>query len=106
MESFPLIFPTISLFFKKPAWLDKEDLRGNIFLADLKVNYRKIFGGLGYRSTPFRTGDLSNNAYLIYIGFRFLKHFEFSMVEEFPLVDTTPDVSFNLTIRLFENSKR
>lgn len=89
-------------FFKKPVWLDKEDLRGNIFLSDLRVNYRKIFGGLGYRSTPFKTGDLSNNAYLIYIGFKFLKHFEFSMVEEFPPVDTTPDVSFNLKIRLFE----
>jgi len=87
-------------FFTKPTWLFKEDLRGNIFLSDLRVNYRKVFGGLGYRGTPFKTGDLSNNAYLIYIGFKFLKHFEFSMVEEFPPVDTTPDVSFNLKIQV------
>lgn len=89
-------------FFKRPVWLNNEDLREYIFLSDLKVSYRKIFGGLGYRSTPFKTGDLSNSAYLIYIGFKFLRHFEFSMVEEFPPVDTTPDVSFNLKIRLFE----
>ncbi|HLP47854.1 MAG TPA: DUF3187 family protein [Candidatus Kapabacteria bacterium] len=89
--------------FKKPTWLAKEELRNYIILSDLRVSYKKVFGGLGYRSTPFKTGDLANNAYLIYIGFRFLKHFAFSLVEEFPPVDTTPDVSFNLKIRLFES---
>lgn len=102
-SKFSIDFSNHISLFKKPAWPGNEDLRNYIFLSDLKVNYRRIFGGLGYRSTPFKTGDLSNNAYLIYIGFRFLKHFEFSMVEEFPPVDTTPDVSFNLKIRLFES---
>jgi hypothetical protein len=104
--TFSLEFANHITFFKNPTWLAQEEIRNYIILSDLRVNYKKIFGGLGYRSTPFKTGDLSNSAYFIYIGFKFLKHFEFSLVEEFPPVDTTPDVSFNLRIQLFEKEKK
>ena len=89
----------ISLF-KKSGWFNKEDLRNYIFLANLQVNYWKLFCGLVYRSTPFKIGDLANDAYLIYVGFKFLKYFEFSMLEELSAMDTTSDVSFNLKIHI------
>ena len=83
-----------------------SSLKKNLFLSEIRVNFKNLFGGLLYRSTPFRRGDLSNGAYQVYIGFRFLKRFEFSLVEEFPPMDTTPDVTFNLKIQLLKVRQR
>jgi len=44
--------------------------------------------------------DLSNGAKQVYLGYKIWKYFELSLVEEFPPMDTTPDVSFNLKIKL------
>ena len=86
--------------FANPGWLAHEEIRNHIFLSEIRVNYKSLFGGLLYRSVPFKTGELSNGAYQVYIGFRFWKRFEFSFVEEFPPLDTAPDVTLNLKILL------
>lgn len=99
---FSIDFSNHLSLFANPKWLADEEIRNHIFLSELRVNYKNLFGGILYRSTPFKMGDLSNGAYQVYIGFRFLKRFEFSLVEEFPPMDTTPDVTFNLKIQLLK----
>jgi hypothetical protein len=88
--------------FKNPNWLASEDLKKRVFHSEIRVNYKRAFGGFLYKSTPFRMNDLSNAAYQVYIGYKIGKYFELSLVEEFPPMDTTPDVSFNLKIRIHD----
>ena len=85
--------------FKNPNWLAAEDLKKRVFHSEIRINYKRLFGGFLYKSTPFRMNDLSNGAYQVYIGYKIWKYFELSLVEEFPPMDTTPDVSFNLKIK-------
>jgi len=87
-------------FFGNPNWLGDEDLKNRVFHSEVRLDYKKIFGGLLYRSSPFRMNDLANGAYQVYIGYKIGKYFELSLVEEFPPTDTLPDVSFHLTVDL------
>jgi hypothetical protein len=87
-------------FFSSPKWLEGEDLRKTILHTEIRVDYKWLFAGFLYRSTPFKERDLGNGAYQLYLGVKLWKRFEFSLIEEFPPMDTTPDVSFNLRIRL------
>ncbi len=86
--------------YAKPSWLEHEDLRKGIFHSEIRADYKWLFAGLLYRSTPFKEKDLGNGAYQVYLGVKIWKYFELSLVEEFPPMDTMPDVSFNLRIRL------
>ena len=101
-NQFSLDFSSHLSFFKNPSWLAGEDMTPRIFQSGIRIDYRKFFAGFLYRGTPFRGGDLSNAAYQVYLGIRFLKSFEFAFIEEFPPVDTTPDVTFNLKINLLK----
>lgn len=87
-------------FFSKPEELEGAAILKRMFHSELRVDYKKGFLGLLYRTSPFKQGELSNGAWQIYLGFRFLKRCEFALVEEFPPMDTTPDVTFYLKIRL------
>lgn len=86
--------------FGNPNWLGNEDLKNRVFLSQIRVDYKKIFGGLLYRSSPFRMNELANGAYQLYIGYKISKYFELSFIEEFPPLDTAPDVSFRLRVDL------
>jgi Protein of unknown function (DUF3187) len=86
--------------FGKPNWLADEDIKKWIFHSELRVDYKRLFAGMMLRTTPFKESDLGNNAYIIYLGVKIWKYFELALVEEFPPMDTTPDVSFNLRIKL------
>lgn len=99
-EKLAIDFSNHFSLFANPGWLAHEEISNHIFLSELRVNYKNFFGGILYRSTPFKTGKLSTGACQVYIGFRFWKRFEFSFVEEFPPLDITPDVTFNLKILL------
>lgn len=99
-KNFSIVFSNHVSLFKNPNWLAAEDLKRRVFHSEIRVNYKRVFGGFLYKSTPFRMGDLSNGAYQVYIGYKIWKYFELSIVEEFPPMDTTPDVSFNLKIKL------
>lgn len=98
--SLALSFANHLSFFSTPTWLEDEELGHTMFHSTIRVDYKRLFLGFLFRSTPFKSGDLSHPAYQVYIGFRFWKNFEFSLVEEFPPVDTTPDFTFNLRIPL------
>jgi hypothetical protein len=99
-ENFSIDFSNHVSLFKNPNWLVSEDLKKPVFLSEIRMNYKRIFAGFLYKSTPFRIADLSNGAYQVYIGYKIWKYFELSIIEEFPPMDTTPDVSFNLKIKL------
>lgn len=86
-------------FFKKPEWADQEDIRTKIFMVHLKSAYKRLFAGLIFRSTPFKTGDLSNPAFQMYFGVKISNFMEFSFVEEFPPMDTVPDFSFRIKLK-------
>ncbi|MCP5047809.1 MAG: DUF3187 family protein [bacterium] len=86
--------------FSTPKWLETEDLKKQMIHSEIRVDYKHLFAGVLMRGTPFREADLSNPAYQVYLGIRIGKRFEFSFIEEFPPMDTMPDVSFNLRIRL------
>jgi hypothetical protein len=97
---FSLDFANHISFFKNPAWLEGVDIRGHVFHSEMRVDYKRVFAGLLYRSTPFKWAELSNGAYQVYVGVKIGKYLELSLVEEFPPNDTTPDVSFRLRINL------
>lgn len=99
-KNFSIDFSNHLSSFKNPDWLEAEDIKTRIFHSEIRIDYKRLFGGFLYKSTPFRVGDLANGAYQVYIGYKIWKYFELSMVEEFPPMDTTPDVSFNLKIKL------
>jgi len=99
-RSFSIDFANHLSFFRNPGWLADEELTPRIYNANIRINYKKIFAGFIYRSSPFKKEDLANAAYQVYVGFGFLKYFEFAFIEEFPPMDTTPDVSFNLKIKI------
>ncbi|MCP4217729.1 MAG: DUF3187 family protein [bacterium] len=85
---------------KNPRWQAEEDLKNVLLHSELRGDYKRVFGGLVYRSSPFKTGDLSNAAIQAYIGVKIGKIFEFSLHEEFPPMDTTPDFTFMLKVNL------
>lgn len=93
-------------YFASPDWLAGDDLKNHIYHTELRIDYHGVFAGALYRSTPFKIRDeqdiseLANPAYIVYLGVRLFKYFQFSIVEEFPPLDTVPDVSFNLRINL------
>jgi hypothetical protein len=99
-KNFSFNFSNHLSYFKNPDWLGGEDLKNSIFHSEFRIDYKRLFAGLLYRSTPFRMEDLANGAYQVYFGFKIWKYFELSLVEEFPPMDTTPDVSFNLKIKI------
>ena len=86
--------------FKNPNWLGDENLANLMYHSHIRVDYKRLFGGLMYRSSPFRDNELANDAYQLYIGYKIWKYIEFSFVEEFPPQDTVPDVSFRVKIDL------
>jgi len=99
-KKFSASWATHYAMFGTPKWLAGEELKKGILHSELRVDFKPVFVGLLYRSTPFRVNDLANGAYQIYLGVKFLKYFEFSLIEELPPMDTTPDVTFNLKIKL------
>lgn len=99
-KNLSLAFSNHLSFFKNPNWLAEEDLNNQVFHSEIRVDYKRIFGGLLFKSTPFKLDELSNDAYQIYLGIKIWKYFELSLVEEFPPMDTVPDVSFHLRINL------
>ncbi len=87
-------------FFKTPEWLLEEEIDNHILTSELRLRYRGVFGGVLWRSTPFQSGDLMNAAYLVYIGFNITEYLELSLIEEFPPMDTTSDVTFRLKFNI------
>lgn len=89
-------------FFSQPEWLivPEEDTRSTMFFGQMELRWRFMIGGLSFRTSPFKSGDLSHTAYQGFIGFRITRHIDFLLIEDFKPFDTTPDVSFHLRFRL------
>jgi hypothetical protein len=66
----------------------------------LRFGYKKIFGGFLLKTSPFRVGDLANNAWQFFLGYKINNKIEVSLSEEFAPLDTTPDITFNIKIRI------
>jgi hypothetical protein len=90
-------------FYGLPKWLEGEDVKTVIWHSEVRLDYKWLFGGVLVRGTPFKFDELSNAAWQVYAGVKFLKVFELALVEEMPPMDTTPDVTFLLRIKLKMN---
>ncbi len=95
-ENFSADFSIYGSFYKLPDWAEAEDIGNRMFFLHIKGEYKKIFGGFLFRSTPFPEGDLSNPAYQLYIGYKLSNRLSISMYEEIPPMDTVPDVTFRI----------
>lgn len=88
---------------KQPKWMTGDDLRRQVFYSRLEMHARRFIGGFIFRSSPFPEGDISGGAYQMYIGYQITPTVDFIILEDFHPFDTTPDVSFQLRIRLFKD---
>jgi len=99
---FAIDFINYLSFFKEPVWLKGEDIRSFIYRSEIKLHIKRFIIGFIIRTSPFEKGDISHSAYQLYLGFKVLKSLEFVILEDFDPFDTTPDISFNIRVKLFE----
>lgn len=98
---FSLEFSNYLTFPGKPSWLSDVDIHPVMFFSQLEARAGRWIGGFTLRTSVFKEDDAANNAYQAYIGFKIFKHLELIILEDFAPFDTTPDVSFNLRIKIF-----
>ncbi len=84
-------------FYKRPSWIDPEEISSRIYLLNGEAEYKKIFAGFLFKSSPFLNGDISNHSKVIYLGYKISDSFKISMFEEIPPMDTVPDVTFRIS---------
>ena len=91
--------PRIS-FFRSPSWAEGIPMRERIAALELGVHYRRWSLDMLLRSSPFEETELANRAWVIRLGFRLLPWLELAIIEEFPPMDTTADVTFSWRVIL------
>ncbi len=87
-------------WFKKPEWILNEELKNKIYFSELRFKYKIIIIGFIIKTSPFIIGDLSRNAHQIQLGLRINDNIELLLLEDFTPFVTTPDISFNLRIKI------
>ena len=98
---FSIDFSNYLSFFKEPVWLKGEDVRSYIYRSEIRLHIKRFITGFIFRTSPFENGDISHKAKQIYFGFKVFKNLEFIILEDFSPFDTTPDISFNVRVKLF-----
>ena len=98
---FSIDFSNYLSFFKEPVWLKGEDVRSFIYRSEIRLHIKRFITGFIFRTSPFEKGDISHNAYQLYVGFKVFKSLEFIILEDFSPFDTTPDISVNVRVKLF-----
>ena len=100
-ENLTVEFSNHMALFPQPDWLSGMRIGHLIWHGEMSVKYKKIRAGFIFRTSPFKTEDLTNNAYQIYAGIKIKSNMEFLFIEEIPPLDTTPDFTF--CFRIFFN---
>jgi len=95
-----LEFSNYLSFFKTPSWLAGERIHSSIYFFNFEARAFGFIGGLTFRTSAFTEGDIAHNAYQGYIGFRIAKGLELIILEDFAPFDTTPDIGFQLRVKL------
>jgi hypothetical protein len=85
----------------KPSWLPDTAIHPVILFSQLEARMGRWIGGFTLRTSVFKEGDVANEAYQVYTGFELFKHLELIIMEDLAPFDTTPDISFNLRIKIF-----
>lgn len=88
-------------FFRRPEWIDEENLGSMIYLYKLQLGHRRIYSGFIVKTTPFKEGYYSRNAHQVYLGFKVSRSIEVGISEDLPPFDTTPDIHFYFIFRIF-----
>jgi len=86
-------------FFKKPSWLQGEDIRSSFSVSRIELNVFRGIAGFNFSTSPFKLDKVSHRAYQVYVGYRILKNLDFIILEDFLPFDTTPDLSFNMRVK-------
>lgn len=91
--------PRISLF-RSPSWAEGIPMRERITAVEAVLRYRRWSLGMLLRTSPFEDTELANRAWVIRLGFRIFPWLELAIIEEFPPMDTTADVTFSWRVIL------
>lgn len=98
-------FSSYLSWFKRPNWLKFEPLKKQIFQTNIEVRYKWFIAGFTFRNSPFNETDMSDKAYQAYGGFRINRYLDFLIIEDFDPFNTTPDISFNVRLRLYRSCR-
>ncbi len=83
-----------------PGWLDGEALRKLIFLSRLELRWKRFIGGFTFRTSAFKEDDIAHPGYQFYLGYRVTERLDVIVLEDLGPFDTTPDIGFNLRIKV------
>ena len=89
-------------FFKTPQWLEGIDITPRVIMTRAWVRLGWFRAGIFWRSSPYRSGDVSDAGLQILLGFRILRGIEFMIQEDLAPFHTTPDIRFGIRLRLDE----
>jgi len=89
------IFSSIhTSFIKAPEWMDTESLKPFLFFFKIQLAYKRFLTGFILKTSPFKSGYFSSDAYQLYVGYKISNKIEIGIIEDLPPLDTTPDVGF------------
>lgn len=86
--------------FGTPNWLEKVDMKSVIWYSRLEARAFRVIAGFNFRTSAFKDGIQSSNAYQVYVGYQITKRLSFVFQEDFAPFNTTPDIGFNLRWRV------
>lgn len=97
---FHISLSALTAFYKTPDYLKGDDVSSRIFFSEMKIRWNWFIGGVIFKTSPWNFTNMNKNPLVLYVGFKFLKIVEFTLIEEAtpPLV-STPDVTFNIKIK-------
>lgn len=99
-DRFSLDFSNYLALTGTPGWLDGESLRKLIFLSRLELQWKRFIGGITFRTSAFKEDDIAHPGYQFYLGYKVNGHLDIIILEDLGPFDTTPDIGFNLRIKI------
>jgi len=84
----------------RPKWIPKEDIGHFLLNSNIEAYWYRFIAGFSFRTSVFKRGDISHNGYQCFVGYRVTRFLEFIILEDFAPFDTTPDISFNIRVKV------
>jgi hypothetical protein len=85
---------------KTPSWMAGEDIRPLTFYSQLEARWKRVIAGFIFRTSVFKEDDIAHRAYQLYLGYQVLNNLEFIIMEDLSPFDVTPDICFNIRLKL------
>ncbi len=99
-ENMKIDFSNYISWFKEPEWFANVELNDKIYFSEIRISYKRFLTGFIIKTSPLIESESGRNAYQIQLGYKINDNIELLFLEDFAPFDTSPDVSFNLRIKL------